>query len=95
METKETATEQVAWTCALPEGGGAWGKSIRSTAEQMERELLHLEKLRAEVSEKVLGRRKVLKETVRRANKEAKLLYSAKAVNAAQAKTEKTDAESS
>ncbi len=84
-KTGLTATEQVAWTEDLPEGGGAWGKSIRSTAEQMERELIDLEKLKAEVTEKVAGRKKILTETTKRADKEAKLLYSNKAIEAAHA----------
>ena len=87
----KTVAEQVSWTEGLPEGGGAWGKSIRSTAEQMEFELVELEKLKAEVTEKVNGRRKILTETVKRAEKEAKLLYSNKAIDVALAKSEKAE----
>lgn len=87
QKQKPTAAEAVAWTENLPEGGGAWGKSIRSTAEQMEHELVELERLKAEVSEKVSGRKKILGETMKRASKEAALLYSNKAIEAALAKS--------
>lgn len=93
-ETKPTAIEQVAWTEGLPEGGGAWGKALRSTAEQMEHELADLEKLKAEVTQKVVGRKKILSETVKRANKEAPMLYSNKAIEAARKKADKLEAKS-
>ena len=88
MEKKQTATDQLAWINHLPEEGGAWGLGIVETAKSIEAEMVRLEEQEAIIKDQIKARKKLLKQTVRRAEKEAPLLYPASVVEKARGSVE-------
>ena len=74
----EKSSSQVSWIKNLPDEGGAWGIGITETVSGIESELHQLEASVAVAVEQIRSRKKLLAQTVRRAAKEAPLLYSDK-----------------
>lgn len=82
-QKKQTATEQLAWINRLPEEGGAWGLGIVETAKSIEDEMVRLEAQEKTIKDQIKARKKLLKATIRRAEKEAPLLFPADVVETA------------
>lgn len=92
MPKKKTtlpATEQIKWLDHLPEQGGAWGRSIVQTVEAMESELTPVRKQLEDLSEQLVVREGIVKDAIKRAEKEAKGLFNDKQVAAAKKAAEK------
>lgn len=87
-QKKQTATEQLAWISSLPEEGGAWGLGIVETAKSIEGEMARLEAQETTIKEQIKARKKLLSQTVKRAEKEAPLLYPPDVVTKAKAAVE-------
>jgi hypothetical protein len=83
MTQKQSPLEAVAWIEKLPDGGGTWGKSILDTVTTMEVEADDLEKKAEECAETAKSRRKIAKQAVKRADKEAVSIYSQEVIDKA------------
>lgn len=82
------ATEQVAWINELPEKGGAWGRSIIQTVDAMEGDLSPMRDEFEVLSEKIVAREAIVKDAVKRADREAKGLFNDRQIAAAKKKVE-------
>jgi hypothetical protein len=85
---KETTSEQLAWILKLPDEGGAWGLGITETVKSIEAEMERLEAQKATIDEQLKARKKLIKATARRAEKEAPLLHSPRLIERAKAVVE-------
>lgn len=85
MDTKkkEAASDALAWVLLLPEEGGAWGLGVTSTVKSIEAEMGRLEAQRIVIDEQLKARKKLLRQTVKRAEKEAPLLFDSRAIDSA------------
>jgi hypothetical protein len=76
MTQKKSQTDSIAWIERLPDDGGVWGKGLIETVATLEMEADHLEKVAAEATEKAIARRRLARQTAKRAQKEAPSLFS-------------------
>lgn len=68
--------DRISWVKELPEGGGSWGMGITGTAEALAREVVDLEKTKANIAEDINKRLRVLRTLPGRADREAPMMYS-------------------
>lgn len=86
--SKPTAEETKKWVESLPNNGGTWGKGIISMLDECELELEDLENQKAEIEERLKGRKKLIRETIKRAGKEAHTLFPESTIKQAQSRAE-------
>lgn len=96
--TKKTAADQaaeVSWIKDLPGGGGDWGKGVTGVVNAAAAELDSLEGQIAQLQTTATHRRKLLNETVKRAEKEGPLMFTDRQIAAAKNPVTKANAPSS
>ena len=86
-ETPMSAMEQLAWLTELPEQGGSWGLGITATVEAFEDELTRLEAQKVSIEDQIKVRKRLVKQALKRADKEAPALFGEKVVSKAKAVT--------
>jgi len=69
--------EHLKWIKGLPEEGGAWGESIIQLAGNVVSELGSLSASKADIDTEIRKKRNFLRSLVKRASKEAPMLFSA------------------
>lgn len=79
---KKSAADMISWIHKLPEAGGAWGKGIIDTIDQLEveamgadEEIVALEAQVKSLKDKAAQRRSMAMQTARRAAREAPKLF--------------------
>lgn len=78
MPKKQSAAEMAAgvqWVARLPESGGVWGRGITEVVDSTASEVAGLERQIAQLRATANARRKLLADTVKRAEKEAHLMF--------------------
>jgi hypothetical protein len=73
-KTTKNAMDQIAWVDKLPES--AWGRGITQTVRELDKELEPLRAQFEELSEKIAARESIIKDAIKRAEREAKGLFS-------------------
>jgi hypothetical protein len=86
-QEKQSVVEQLAWIGKLPEGGGSWGFGIVETAKSIEAEVVRLEEQDDTITGHIAARKKLLRQTVKRADKEAPLLHTSDQIESAKAES--------
>lgn len=88
-KSSKSALEQIAWVTKLPEKGGGWGRALVSTVTEMEKEAEPLRKEFEDLSERLAVREGIVKDAIKRAEREVKGLFNERQVAEAKKAAEK------